>query len=116
VYSQSPFAGREGYTVRIRRMGSVAVGFSDPDIDSALRVVAADPTRIRTLWQMASLALGSLGARGPAHLAIRLVDAERGSVDFDRWTTIEPEEETLDSVVRDAKRVRGEFAWEPEES
>jgi hypothetical protein len=115
IWSESGFTSNEGYTVQVRRSGSVSAGWSDMDIESAVASVAASADRLERVWDVAATAVHLIGAKGPAHLSIRLLDKKGGPTDIDRWVD-EPNRsgDAVDAVVREVKRVRGEWEWEPE--
>jgi hypothetical protein len=115
LYSEDGFATREGYTIRIRRSGSVAVGFSDRDIDSGVAVVATSGDRLTRLVTVACETMRMLGAIGPMHLAVRLLDGDAQPTDLDRWMHADHAvDEVVESLVREAKRTLGTPEWEPE--
>lgn len=115
IWSESGFSSNEGFTVQIRRSGSITAGWSDRDVDSAVDSVAASPYRLEQVWDLAAVAADLLDAAGPTHVSIRLLSRKSGSTDVDRWVD-EPgrTEAAVDAIVREVKRVRGEWEWEPE--
>jgi len=114
AWSLSSFHSGEGYAMRVGRHGAVAVGRSDPDLDSGLRVAADDPNSLLPMWAAAVTLLRDLGAEGPAHVAVRLWDGRRGETDLARWSAVtDPGAQELESIQREAQRALGQPAWEP---
>jgi hypothetical protein len=102
------------YTIRLGRHGSVAIGRTDVDVDSALRSTAQDASLVRRLWSAGVSILDHLGAIGPTHVALRLSDNRLGSADIARWSVVaEVTDEELESIKREAARSLGQLAYEP---
>jgi hypothetical protein len=114
VATESRVAGRDGYTVRIRDRGSVAVGYANPEIASGLVWIEDAAKRFAALWGVAGAVLSSMDAIGPAYLAVRLSDDKFGSVESEWWTSVDVSGDTIEAIVRQARRTRGKWDWEPE--
>jgi hypothetical protein len=115
VWSDGILEGR-GHVVRVGRFGSVAVGFSNPDLRSGLSLAADHASSLRDLWISARQLLQALGGYGPVFVVVRLRGGDGGETEIARLSSLEndPLDEELASVSREAQRTRGSPAWEPE--
>jgi len=103
-----------GFSVRVGRHGSVAVGFGDPDIESGIDWARSSPNDLRRLFGQALTLLVPLGGRGPAHLFVRFTDRRLGVIDVARWTEVgDVDEAIVESVLRETRRAQGTMDWEP---
>lgn len=108
------FAPEEGYSVRVGRHGAVALGVHEPDTVSGLKMAAERSPQFVGAWDAAIAVMARLIPGGPVHVALRVHNPGRGSVDMTRWAEAGgPSADSLESVAREARRAQGERAWEP---
>jgi hypothetical protein len=82
---------------------------------SGISWFGASPKVIEDMWEAAAAIAQCMGAKDPAHLALRVLDEGYGPrVDSEWWTTVEVSPTTLDAIYRDLRRAIGDFTWEPE--
>jgi hypothetical protein len=102
----------EGYTVLLRRTGAVSVAYSNPNLADALH--SFDGPHVRRCWEIAAGVLHSVGAEGPAHIAVRLLAGYPRRYDIDRWAEIDVSADAYGSMLREVARIGGTFLPEPE--
>ena len=100
------------YAVRVDRFGGVAVLFGEAGLRAGPTLVAGDTERVSRMWGLANTIARGLGAYGPSHVALHDVDHRLPH----RWSSVEhgPDASELATVGRQAARLAGAVAWDPE--
>jgi hypothetical protein len=109
------FSEEEGYSLRIGRHGSVAVGQSAGIVDDGLRAVADGADRLLRTWKAAADLVLAFAGEAPVYAAVGLGSSKFGWTEMARWTQVPgPWDDDLAAVMRDARRTLGRDEWEPE--
>jgi hypothetical protein len=105
----------EGYSIRVGRHGSVAVGQSAGLVDDGLRAVADSADAPLGTWKAAADLILAYAGEAPVHAAVGLGSEKFGWTEMARWTRVPgPWEHDLAFVTREARRTLGRDEWEPE--
>ena len=105
----------EGYSLRIGRHGSVAVGQSAGIVEDGLRALAESADALLRTWQAAADLMLAFAGEAPVHAAVGLGSEKLGWTEMARWTQVPgPWDDDLAVLMRDARRTLGRDEWEPE--
>ena len=115
VWNDDGFHPDSGFTIVAGRQGTVAVGYSDSEVDSGIDWARLETSSLRSILGAAVHLLAELGGMGPAHLSLRFTDRFAATIDVSRWTEIQPvSDELLASIIRETRRAQGDVEPEPE--
>lgn len=105
----------DGYSIRLGRHGSIAVGQSTGIVDDGLRAVADGADALLRTWDAAAALMLACAGDGPVHVAVALGSEKFGWTEMARWTYVPgPQDDDLAAFMREARRTLGRDEWEPE--
>lgn len=82
------FHEEAGYSIKVGRHGSVAVGQSAGLVDDGLRAVADSADALRRTWQAAADLIMAYAGDVPVHAAVELGGDRFGWTEMARWTQV----------------------------
>lgn len=114
AFSTGGFADDASYSVRLRRDGGIAVGFTHRDLRSGAEWTAHAHERLARMWNAGRDLLERLGAVRELRAA-GIFDGPNGPIEAGVWSLMESDgTDERGRIVRDVQRALGRPEWEPE--